>query len=263
MNLASLKRRAKHATQDALAACGIELHRTELGQRRTMTAVLAHYRRLGLAPATVIDVGVGTGTPDLYQAFPTADLLLIEPLEEWRGYAEQIARTRPTQIALVAAGPRAGEREITVHRAPVCSSLLGTPRDENHYATRSVPVARLDDLIAEARLPGPFVIKADVEGGELDVLTGGLGALRDTELVLLEVSLFQFLPGAPQLFDVVAWMHEHRFAVADLYHGHNRPLDGSLARLDIAFVQEEGQFRSNHAYATPAQADALYRSWGF
>ncbi len=32
--------------------------------------------------------------------------------------------------------------------------------------------------------------------------------------MLLEVSLFEFVPGAPQLHDVVAWMHAHGFVVA-------------------------------------------------
>jgi hypothetical protein len=50
--------------------------------------------------------------------------------------------------------------------------------------------------------------------------------------------------------------------VGELYNGHNRLLDGALAQLDVAFVEEHGRFRREHAYATAAQADALYRGWG-
>jgi hypothetical protein len=124
-------------------------------------------------------------------------------------------------------------------------------------------VITLDDLVAEHGTAGPYVLKVDVEGAELEVLEGAAGVLRESELVLLEVSLFQLVPGAPQLHDVVAWMHEHGFVVGALYNGHNRPLDGQLAQIDIAFVQEGGGFRREHAYATPAQADALYRQWGY
>ncbi len=81
--------------------------------------------------------------------------------------------------------------------------------------------------------------------------------------MLLEVSLFQLVPGRAQLHDVVAWMHDHGFVVAALYNGHNRPLDGQLAQVDIAFVREDGRFRRDHAYATAAQADALYAQWGY
>lgn len=263
MDVKALSARAIRASRRALAAYGIEIHRTDRGMRRTMPAVLAHLQALGLDPATVIDVGVGPGTPDLYQAFPRSSLMLVEPLEEWRPHLEAIARERPARIAVAAAGARAGQVEIAVHRAPVCSSMIGSRPEDGAQPHRPVPVVRLDDLRAEHGLTGPYVVKVDVEGGELEVLAGAPEILRETELVLLEVSLFQLVPGAPQLHDVVAWMHSHGFVVAELYNGHNRPLDGALAQLDIAFVQEDGRFRQNQAYATPAQADRLYSGWGY
>jgi hypothetical protein len=124
-------------------------------------------------------------------------------------------------------------------------------------------VVRLDDIAQERDLVGPFVVKVDVEGAELDVMSGALELLRATELVLLEVSLFEFIPGAPQFHDVVSWMHGHGFVVADLFDAHNRLLDGALARMDVAFVQEDGRFRQSHSYGTSEQLDALYAGWGY
>ncbi len=230
--------------------------------RRTLPAVLAHYRRLGLTPSTVIDVGVGPGTPELYASFPESRLLLVEPLEEWRRDLERLERERGADVVLAAAGPEAGEVEITVHRMPVCSSIFGDRRGEDHSgARRSVPVVRLDDVVQTRGLAGPFVIKVDVEGAELEVLRGGRDVLRGCELVLLEVSLFEFVAGAPQFHDVVAWMHDQGFVVGDIYNGHCRLLDDALAQVDVAFVREDGRFRTEHAYATAEQIDALYRSW--
>jgi FkbM family methyltransferase len=263
VDLQALTRRAALAGRSALAARGIEIHRSGRGMRRTLPAVLAHYRSLGLDPATVIDVGVATGTPELYEGLPAARLVLVEPVEEWREAMEAIARTRPTHIEIAAAGPQDGEIEISVHRAPVCSSMLGDRRGDAGQPTRTVPMRRLDAIVAQAGAPGPYVIKADVEGAELEVLEGAGALLEQTEMVLLEVSLFELVPGTPQLAEVVGWMHAHGFAVADVYNGHNRLLDGSLAQVDIAFVQEHGRFRRDHAYATAAQADELYRSWGY
>jgi hypothetical protein len=87
--------------------------------------------------------------------------------------------------------------------------------------------------------------------------------LQETELALLEVSLFEAIPGMPQFYDVVSWMHDHGFVVADLYNGHNRLLDDALAVLDVGFVQADGRFRRDHAYGTADQVEALYRSWGY
>ncbi len=247
-----------------LASRGIEVQRTERGLRRTLPAVLTHHRRLGLTPATIIDVGVGPGTPELYDAFLDAKLVLVEPLEEWRGHLEQLQRERLAEVVTAAAGRKTGSVEIAVHRVPACSSILGARHgDDAEAVPRAVPMVRLDDLALERGLEGPFVVKVDVEGAELEVLAGAQHVLRDSELVLLEVSLFELVPGAPQFHDVVSWMHDHGFVVADFYNGHNRPLDGALAQLDVAFVQLDGRFRREHAYASPAQADAMYRSWGF
>jgi FkbM family methyltransferase len=262
VNLASIKQRLRAGALTAMASRGIELHRTS-GVRRTLPAVLAHYRRRGLSPATVIDVGVGPGTPELYQAFPDAKLLLVEPLEEWRSHLEQVQRERQAEVVTAAAGACAGEIELAVHRVPACSSMVGRRRGEDADPTRRVvEMVRLDDVVEHRGLTGPFVVKVDVEGGELEVLAGALELLRTTELVLLEVSLFELVAGAPQFHDVVIWMHDHGFVVSDLYNGHNRLLDGALAQLDVAFLPEGGRFRREQAYATPAQADALYRAWG-
>jgi FkbM family methyltransferase len=263
VDVVGLRIRGRAAIQRALAAREIEVHRTRRGVRRTLPSVLEHYKQLGLAPATVFDVGVASGTPELYDAFRRARLILVEPIEEWRAQLERLGRAGRTDVVIAAAGARAGNVEIAVHRVPELSSTLGGRQGDAATPTpRSVPVVRLDDLKLELGLTGPFVVKVDVEGGELDVLGGALDVLTDTDLVLLEVSLFQFLDNAPQFHDVVLWMHEHGFVVGDIYNGHNRPLDGALALLDVAFVQEHGRFRRHRAYATPAQADALYRSWG-
>jgi len=260
--LASLRTRLRARAVTTLASRGIEIHRTR-GVRRTLPAVLGHYRGLGFEPNVVFDVGVGPGTPELYEAFPDARLVLVEPLEEWRRHFEWVERQRVTDTIIAAAGSAPGEVEIFVDRAPWCSSIFGGLRgDDADGVRRSVPVVRLDDVARERDLVGPFVVKVDVEGAELEVLSGALDVLRATDLVLMEVSLFEFTRGAPQFHDVVSWMHDHGFVVADLFDAYNRLLDGALARMDVAFVQEEGRFRQSHSYGTSEQLDALYASWG-
>jgi FkbM family methyltransferase len=248
-----------------LDRAGIEVRRRGRGPRRVLSEVLAHYRRLGVAPATVVDVGVAAGTPELYRAFADARRLLVEPLREWEAVLRDLVAAAPAGSAyeLCAAGAHDGELEIGVHRVLACSSVVGDRLgDGADVARRVVPVRRLDDLVAAHGLGGPFVVKVDTEGAELHVLAGAPDTLAASQLVLLEVSLFELNAGCAQLADVVGWMAEHGWAVADLYNGHLRPLDGQLAQLDVAFVREDGPLRADHSYARPEQADALYRSWG-
>ena len=259
MDVASLKLQLKARVRRSLAAADLEVHRASTSWRRSLPPILQHYKRLGLDPATVIDVGVGPGTFDLYAGLPDAQLVLVEPLAEWSGHMEAIQRARPAEIVLAVAGATAGETQISVHPVPWNSSVFGAPRGEDlKQEWRTVPMVRLDDVVQDLAVAGPFVIKVDVEGAELEVLAGATEALAETELVLLELSLFELVPGLAQFHEVVAWMHDHGFVLSELYDGHNRLLDGSLARLDGAFVRENGRFRTTHAYATAEQARQMY-----
>ena len=67
-------------------------------------------------------------------------------------------------------------------------------------------------------------------------------------MVILEVSLFQFVEGGPELHNVVAFMKAKGFVAYDMFGGHTRPLDGALAQVDIVFVKERGVFRTSHVY---------------
>jgi hypothetical protein len=58
-----------------------------------------YLRRLGFRPATLIDVGAARGTPDLYDAFPHAHLVLLEPVAE---FGEDIARILESREGILA-----------------------------------------------------------------------------------------------------------------------------------------------------------------
>lgn len=104
------------------------------------------------------------------------------------------------------------------------------------------------------------MIKVDVQGAELDVLEGAQQALSEAEVIVLEVSLFEFMKGAPQFFDVVSYMKKHGFVAYDIIHGWNRPLDNALGQVDIFFVKENGMFRKDHSYSTTEQMRVLFGS---
>ena len=229
-----------------------------------MAAVLDNMKRLGLQPGTVIDVGVGYGTAELWEAFPGARLLLVEPIpDRFGGEAWEGVRRRPgAEVVTAAAGADAGTTTITMHRAPEMSSVLGAWIGDRDGEAREVPVVRVDEAVHERELPGPYVLKVDVEGFELEVLEGASGVLEETEAVLLEVRLFELVPGGAQLHDVIPFMRERGFVAYDLFGGALRLTDGALAVTNIAFVREDGRFRRDHSFGTPEQVDRMARELG-
>jgi FkbM family methyltransferase len=222
--------------------------------RDSMAGGLAQLARLGFRPATVIDAGVANATPELYSTFPSASFLLIEPLAEFEPFLQKICSAYNAQYVLAAAGSAPGSATFHVHADKFSSSLLTEVEGPSVDGTpRTVPVVSLDQLTAERRLPGPYLLKLDVQGAELQVLAGASRTLQHTEAVILEVTLFATMLGGPQFFDVITYMKGLGFVAYDLFAVNYRPLDGALAQVDMIFVREDGPFRSTHAFATPEQ----------
>jgi FkbM family methyltransferase len=250
---------AKRLVKYVLGEFGLEIRKKkpELAEpvpRATMSGALRQLRGLGLRPQTVIDVGVATETLELYNEFKDSSHLLIEPLVEFEPFLHKICARYQAQYVLAAAGEAPGSAVINVHPDKYGSSFLkevegalvdGTPRE--------VPVVTIDQLCSGRNLKGPFLIKVDVQGAELQVLAGSRRTLEQTEAVILEVTLFGTMIGGPQLFDIVHWMKNSGFVVYDIW-GHNyRPFDNALCQVDMAFVGERGRFRESHVFATPEQ----------
>ncbi len=258
----------KDLARRLLGALGLEVHRKSVlppdtQDRQTLAVVLSHVASLGLRPATVIDVGAadGTFTRACRQIFPQASYVLIEPLQEFTAALAELRRAvSGVSVHQVAAASRAGEVTFHVHSDLYGSSLLleneggqvnGTPR--------TVAAVTLDELIATEGARGPFLLKLDVQGAELDVLDGAPRTLAASELVVAEVSLYQAFENGPQLADVVAFMKARGFVAYDIYGFLYRPLDGALACVDIAFVKENSAFRASSTFATAEQREEMNR----
>ncbi len=231
-------------------------HETDAGRRRTTIAEsysLIH--GLGFRPKTIVDVGVATGTMELYTAFPDSFFLLIESLKEFESNLKSILKKYKGSYVLAAAGSSSGQVTFNVHKDHLDGSSLyketmGTVADGYEI---TVPTIRIDDILKDKELNGPYLIKIDVQGAELEALSGAQKALLEAEVVVLEVSMFEFMKGAPQVFDVVFYMKNHGFVAYDIIHGWNRPLDNALGQIDIVFVKENGRFRQDHSYSTVEQ----------
>jgi len=226
--------------------------------RTSLAGVLDHVKSLGFQPQTVIDVGVAYGTFELYERFPDANHLLVEAVSECEDFLKEICRKYKAQYVLAAAGKKPGTIIINVHPGIQGSSIL--KEAEGSYADgipREIPMVTIDDLCSERNLKGSYLIKIDVQGAELDVLDGAKNVIKDTEMILLEVSLFEFMVNSPQFYDVVTYMKDQGFVVYDIFCGWTRPLDGALAQVDMAFVKENGRFRQSNSYATKEQRQKM------
>lgn len=177
-------------------------------------------RKPGLEPATIFDIGVHSGTPELYAAFPETYYVLVDPLKENERHLKKILTQYRGEYLLEAAGATMGAATIYVEPSLVGrSSLLERTRfttTGSDLEERSIPVTTLDEIVAKRGLSGPFGIKIDTEGFELEVIRGAQRTLRDSQFVIAEVSVSKRFESGYVFADMISEMAKHGFHLCDV-----------------------------------------------
>lgn len=251
--------RLRSFVQKALGRAGLQLVRhpgPPAGE-----AALVRLRDSGLLPRTVLDVGAAFGdwSRACAEVFPNSEFVLVEPVDEYRPILQAVsAKLASATVIAGALSNVSGTTTLNVHRDLVGSSLLSeTEGGDIDGVPREVTAWRLDELTEERSLEGPFLLKVDVQGAELQVLQGSEAILGDVLAIVLEVSFLDFFVGGPQFTDVVLYMHDQGFVVYDVFGLMRRPLDGALSQADVLFVHEESPVRRAGGFASAEQRREL------
>jgi FkbM family methyltransferase len=229
--------------------------------RKDLNEVMDHIKTIGLKPRTVIDVGVAYGTPGLYGKFDNVDYLLIEPLIEYEQSCINLTNKYGGKYIIAAANDSFDTITINVH-ADLSGSSIFQESEGPHVdgIPRNVPTVTIDGLCNDHNLKGPFLIKIDTQGSELQVLKGSTEILKKTEVIILEAFFFEFYRDIPLFDDIIFFMKKRGFVVYDLFGGIARPLDNALAQVDLVFVKKKGLFRKSSHFASDVQRKKITKT---
>jgi FkbM family methyltransferase len=216
---------------------------------RTFPDFFKHVKKLGFNPATVIDVGVAKGTPPLYEAFPNAYFILAEPVKDFVPHLEKIVKKYRGEYHLCALMSESGTASILKTKELHGSSMMHRVADEADDRLQDTDVKTLDEIIGLKDREGPILLKTDCQGGDFEVVRGGIETLKKCELIILEVSLHKFW-GAhhPDPLDILNFMADHGFVLYDFLDGLFRPVDNALGQIDMVFVRRDGMFRKTSSW---------------
>jgi FkbM family methyltransferase len=211
---------------------------------------LRRMKRAGLEPRTVFDVGVATGTPPLYDVWEDVRYVLIDPLAESLPFMQRICDEHPGSLAIsAAAGPARGKGRLVVPATLSGSSLiLGRHNGE----LRRVPIVTLDGLVDDHRLEPPHLVKIDVQGFELEVLTGAERMLGQTAALIVEASLWadRKKRGIVELSTLISWLRERNFVLYDIAELRRRKHDEAITEMDLVFCPADSPMRAMTRYKT-------------
>ncbi|CAJ1370750.1 unnamed protein product [Effrenium voratum] len=181
--------------------------------------------RLGFEANSIVDVGahVGNWTREARQVFPSARFLMIEANALHRPELQRVGV--PFEIALLTAQ---GNQSLRFH-----STRYMDPRLSETLLIRS---RTLDDVVKPYFPACCDLIKADVQGAELELLLGGLRSLQRAQLVLLEAPVLPYNEGAPRFSDLIAFMASKGFEVVDVADATYAEGVSRVLHLDLLFA---------------------------
>jgi FkbM family methyltransferase len=230
---------AKRLAKATLSKLGFEIKRVQAADTQkqrieTREALIArkrtrpgwspeNLRKAGFSPQTIVDVGVGVdGTPQLYEAFPEALLVLIEPLREHEPTLKAILKEYEGEHFLTAVGAKEEDLSINVEPNKSGRSSFYTRTDftstGDPVETREIPVTTLDALMREHNFRPPFGLKIDTEGFEYQVIEGAPNFLLQTQFVIAEVSVAKRFTGGYSFAEFIQIMNKNGFSLCDILH---------------------------------------------
>ncbi|MBP6505943.1 MAG: FkbM family methyltransferase [Opitutaceae bacterium] len=254
--LAKFKLYLKHSRMPGFRLLGWELYRDEsnaaalrpLGESREF---LAYLRNRGFQPQGIIDVGANRGGWATFarEVFPAAAIILIEPQDEMEKPLEQVSAKLGNCIYVKAgAGRENGELTQTIFDDLAGSSFLPAIDKEKVAAhkQRQTTIVTIDHLVTDLH-PSfvPDLVKLDIQGFELEALRGASALYGRTQMFIVEISLYRFMPDMPLARDIIMFMGDRGYELYDVVGFLHRPSDNALGQLDLVFVQAEGEFRKS------------------
>jgi FkbM family methyltransferase len=216
-----------------------------MNYRKRLPTIQSSLRALadsGLKIDIVVDVGVLTGTGYLIDAFPDAFHHLFEPLDSHDTKISENYRAIRYELNHVALSSESGVAYIvgicrdasgvTTHsfvtnvEVSTSSEFAGAPVTE----CRRVTKATLDEHFSVQGAPeGAYLVKIDVDGHELSIISGGQKTISGAEIVIVEATMRTLVErGAAiralgfQLIDIV-----------DLYYYYD-----TLSQVDLIFAND-------------------------
>jgi FkbM family methyltransferase len=169
-------------------------------------------------PSTVVDVGVALGTPELYAAFPPAThpYLLIEANPLYRDAVVTLGRSMGAVVETVFCSDHAGTESFITRDTEAAKGSKYARKNEINPTTTVVPAVTLDSLLNKHNMHGPYILKIDVEGAELEVLRGATVALKKSHAVIIETPIILRMHGASSFGDIVSFLTQQGFVLFDI-----------------------------------------------
>ncbi|MBE0612751.1 MAG: FkbM family methyltransferase [Burkholderiales bacterium] len=192
----------------------------------------------------IYDIGANVGTWTLLAktVIPGAVVEAFEPLPAHQdGFAKTCGGMSGITLHPVALGPKNATMPLRVTSFSDASSILPIAKaSHDHFGLTEVcqvpiPVRRLDDYCLTENFRFADLIKVDVQGFELEVLSGGISVLAHTKALIVEVSFVKLYENQCTFPELCSFLEEQDFRIHAF--GASTPVGTPLVQADVLFLK--------------------------
>jgi FkbM family methyltransferase len=232
-------------------------------QLGTFSATIGILYQKGVRYGTVIDLGCADGSFSLEHSgwglLPGSICVNVDANPLYEPSLREIQQVLGGHYVIAAVSDRDGEIELQSGSHPYWASAA--PLDHAYWSgahnrpgvMTKVRAVTLDTLVRDLALKPPFLLKLDVQTGELAALRGGQRMLAETDTVICETAADEFPP-------VCEFLARHNFALFDVTL-IDRLSDGTLSQFYPVFLNRRlDHIKMRDPFSDPAQKSALLRA---
>ena len=203
----------------------------------------------GVEISTFIDAGAARGAWSLAteKYWPNAHFHLLEAKDVWRRDLEKLA-TRKTNYSFTmkAVTDTPGTIYFPAGGDDYGGAAFKDPGSRDDLI--DVPATSIDHEVNAQALKGPYGIKLDTHGTEVDILQGAEATLKDTALLCIET--YNFI-GQKRFPELLLHMQSLGFRVADIAEPLFRESDAALWQVDFYFLRTDHPIFQDYGFTKP------------
>ena len=200
----------------------------------------------GVDVTTFVDTGAARGAwSRIAEKFWTdAHFHLLEAKDIWQNDLEELTRAKDNYtFALKAATDTPGIIYFPTGGDEYGGAAFKEMGERDDLI--SVPATSIDHETSTLGLKGPFGIKLDTHGTEIDILNGAEETLKNTTLLCIET--YNFI-GQKRFPELLLHMQSLGFRVADIAEPLFRESDASLWQMDFYFLRNDNPVFQNYGF---------------
>ncbi len=200
---------------------------------------------------SLINIGSGRGDDiGFFRNFwPSMNSLMIDMDPRFVPVWEDLAKTNPGLRHIVCgAGPE--DADGFFDKTNDVGGALTSSANAGSHETK---IRKIDTLVKDFAMPGPYFLKFDTHGVELDVLAGATETLKQTSLIMMECYNFKlkFVGGKNLTFDEMSLhMKTLGFRCVDFCDPLFRPGDLALWQMHMMFIRSDHPVWSGTGYSS-------------